>query len=119
MGSKKKIKAVLPPIASRIQAGPMVIPADDEVRLSFKYLSTANAKFSYGTKETGYFTALLERLREFCRLTHKQLMSTHRDVFRCHEHKWDGTSEPNGFGLKGQLADCKGWQFQISSNAHG
>ena len=38
---------------------------------------------------------------------------------RCHTHEWKATSEPSGFGLKGQLGQCEGWQFQISSNEHG
>ena len=48
-----------------------------------------------------------------------QMRTSHKDGLRCHHHEWIKTTEPKGFGLKGQLADCQGWQFQITSNEHG
>jgi len=47
------------------------------------------------------------------------MCTTYRNALRCHRHDWAQTTELNGFGLSGQLADCDGWQFQLTSNEHG
>ncbi len=87
--------------------------------MSFKHLDLTHGKFNVNGCDTGYFKKLLERFKIVCGLTHVQLQTTHREPLRCHPHEWTGTSEPFGFGIKGQLAECEGWQFQLSSNEHG
>jgi hypothetical protein len=94
-------------------------PKTAHVSLSFKYLQDNHAKFSFGNKEAPYFVKLLERLKNVCGLSWQEMRTTHRDPLRCHPHDWNVTTEPRGFGLTGQLADCQGWQFQISSNKYG
>jgi len=108
--------------ASNVQSKGAIQPSNlppAEVCFSFKHLQSGHGKFQFEDRATGYFVILLERLRDVCRLTSQQMRTTHRESLRCHDHKWSLTTEPNGFGLKGQLADCKGWQFQITSNEHG
>ena len=93
--------------------------APARVSFSFKHLQTNNCKFQYVHRETAYFAKLLDRLKHVCELTWQEMRTTHRESLRCHDHKWHETSEPNGFGLRGQLADCKGWQFELTANEYG
>ena len=116
VGNGKKIRASNVPLSGAIR--PSNLPPA-EVCFSFKHLQFGHCKFRFENRPTGYFLKLLDRLREVCRLTSQQMRTTHKEPLRCHDHDWLLTTEPNGFGLKGQLADCKGWQFQLSSNEHG
>ena len=116
VGNGKKIRASIVPSTGAIRS--LALPPA-EVCFSFKYLHSGHGKFRYEDRPTGYFLKLLERLREVCRLTSQQMFTTHKEPLRCHGHDWSMTTEPKGFGLKGQVADCKGWQFQLSSNEHG
>ena len=84
-----------------------------------KHLDLKHSKFSVKERESAYFLKLLERFKEVCSLTELQIKTSHNKAMRCHTHEWKATSEPSGFGLKGQLGQCEGWQFQISSNEHG
>jgi len=70
-------------------------------------------------RNTAYFAKLLDRLKLVSELTWQEMRTTHRESLRCHDHKWHETTEPNGFGLLGQLADCKGWQFELTANQYG
>ena len=113
---KNKIRAKLVEPATPIKAAAL---GDDCITLSFKHLRPSHHKFSYESKPSTYFSALLARLRELCSITHHELIGTHRKAFRHHAHNWRETSEPKGFCLGGQLDGIPGCQFQITSNAHG
>ncbi len=86
---------------------------------SFKYLRTDHSKFAFKDQTPAYFCKLLERLKDVCGLSWQEMRTTHAETLRCHDHDWRRTTEPTGFGLKGQLADCPGWQFSLTSNEHG
>ena len=89
------------------------------ISFSFSYLDTRQGKFAYDHKETVYFTKLLDRFKHLSGISSQEMRTTHSKGLRCPPHDWSTTSEPRGFGLKGQLADCEGIQFQVSSNEHG
>jgi hypothetical protein len=116
VNGKKHIRAIKLPEEGKIRESDIKL---FEVKISFKYLHTAHGKFQYDHEPTAYFLKLLARFRDVCQLTSMQMRTTHKEALRCHEHLWEKTTEPNGFGLKGQLAGCEGWQFQLSSNEHG
>ena len=112
----KGIKATLPVRKGEIRATPL---PDASIQFSFKYLQTGHRKFCYRERPVSYFLKLLDRFQEVSQLTIKQIRTTHRVGLRCHSHIWSDTTEKNGFGLKGELSDSEGWQFQLSSNEHG
>ena len=116
MSKGRSIKAT--ELANKTKITPTPIEPS-HVSLSFKYLECEHGKFHFKSKQPDYFIKLLERFRDVCRLTFLQMHTTHKDSLRCHSHDWIATTEKGGFKMKGQLADCLGWQFQISSNEHG
>ena len=118
MGKKKHKRQIQTGSLPNQQIIPSKLDAT-EVRFSFKYLDAGNSKFQFSTKEAAYFVTLIERMKEVSKLTPKQMWTTHKDSLRCHTHTWARTSEPKGFALKGDISDSEGWQFQLSSNAHG
>ena len=111
-----KIRPSLLPITTAIT--PTELPRG-RVSFSFKYLQTTHRKFQFSHKDSQYFCKLLDRLKHICELSWQEMRTTHKESLRCHDHRWHETTEPNGFGLKGQIADLQGWQFQLSSNEHG
>ena len=116
MRSRGKIKpsALAVPGAIRPTSLPPV-----RLSFSFKYLQFGHKKFQFENQTPAYFVKLLDRLKHICELSWLEMCTTHKESLKCHDHKWHMTSEPNGFGLKGQLADCKGWQFQLTANEYG
>lgn len=96
-----------------------VPPSPARISFSFRHLQTEHAKFRFSHRDSSYFCKLLDRLKHGCELSWQEMRTGHKDSVRCHDHKWDMTTEPGGFGLKGQLADCQGWQFAVSGNEHG
>ena len=96
-----------------------VLPSPVRISFSFRHLQTEHRKFQFSHRDSSYFCKLLDRLKHVCELSWQQMRTSHKDSVRCHDHKWHLTTEPDGFGLKGQLADCQGWQFAVSGNEHG
>ncbi|MGD0815928.1 MAG: hypothetical protein ABSA83_20235 [Verrucomicrobiota bacterium] len=116
MSKRGKIRPTLLRQPAAIKPTPLP-PA--RVSFSFKYLQADHGKFQFSHRDSPYFCKLLDRLKHVCELSWQEMRTSHKDSLRCHDHKWHETTEPKGFGLKGQLADCQGWQFALSSNEHG
>lgn len=89
------------------------------VSFSYKYLQTGHPKFSPEGRESTYFIALLERLRDVSSWTAQELMNNHSKTLRCHPIDWaDTTEECFGFAGEEQIVDTP-YQISLSSNEHG
>jgi hypothetical protein len=90
------------------------------VSFSFKYLVLAHEKFTFTGRDYNYLHAVFERMRLICGMTVDDMRIRNARSLRCHQIKWDDTSEPDGFAhLPEQLQDTCPFQFQFSSNEHG
>jgi len=119
MGKKRKSK--ITPFTNAIKSN-VVKPSelkDDTLKFSFKHLDFTNPKFHIKECKQAYFYVLIERLKHISGLRESELRNNHSDGLRSHPIKWDKTTEPKGFKLKGQLKDCIGWQFELTSNKYG
>lgn len=86
--------------------------------VSLRYLELSGP-FDTGACGAGYLPALLERLRDVCRMTAGEFRGAGR-ALRSHRIDWPGTSRPDGFGSVEQLLpDAVPWQFSLSANEHG
>ena len=86
--------------------------------VSFRYLALASP-FDTAGCGPGYLIALIERLRDVCRLTPDEFRVAGR-ALRSHEIAWSSSSRPDGFGLP-EVITASGvpWQFALSANEHG
>lgn len=89
------------------------------VKVSFKYLLSDNASYSYVNKKTGYFIKLVERLAAVCKMTCSELKYPKLRALRNHFINWADTTQQS-FGLpnEDQLVD-RPFQLGISANEHG
>jgi hypothetical protein len=116
-GKQKSTKTeVISPTSTHKQNG---FP-DDLIRFSFRHFST-NDKFCYPTNNLDtYYPSLLDRIKNISDIKLSEFRANKHKSLRCHTHKWDTTSEPEGYShLNAQLQDCEPWQFCLSANEHG
>lgn len=117
--SKKNIRSPqhLPPTRFRTAAAPL----HEYMSFSFKYLNLAHPKFSVQQKDTAYFLALQQRLKDLSGLTPSELRQPRNPkTLRVHSIDWDAVSEPN-FGMKEeeQIVGENAYQFALSANDYG
>jgi len=96
---------------------------DDLVRFSFKYFYDT-AKFGCHAVPEGmrepYWVAFMERLKAISSMTINEFRGGRGRALKIHTHKWDHTSEPDGFTqLNAQLRDYEPWQFCIDRSNYG
>jgi hypothetical protein len=97
-------------------------PPPRHIVFSFKYLTTANPKFTLDRAGEGYFETFIKRLKHVCALTATECRISHSGVLRSHPIRFANTSEPSGFGFTAmpeQLKEGEPFQFALTSNEHG
>lgn len=86
---------------------------------SFRYLDLNHKKFNYNDTNVVYFHKLIERLRDVSQIRVKEIGAKGKTL-RCHPIDWNDTTE-TCFGIPNEeeIVNDGGFQFAISSNAHG
>lgn len=94
-------------------------PGDGHVSFSWKFFDDQHAKFRINDRDADYFSALIARMREYCRLSAGELVrSNHRSV-RCNKIHFDKSTE-NGFGIPGEeLLVEHPFELLLTVNEHG
>lgn len=113
--SKIKKKPIID--SGHIKKSPLI--SDDNLRFSFKYLHLGN-KFNIEDCNYEYFYNFIIRLKAISCIKVNEFIHNRSDALRCHTHKWENTTEPNGFNnLPLHLQDYPGWQFSLSAAKYG
>jgi hypothetical protein len=95
--------------------------SDVFLRFSFRLLQS-NRKFGHehATDAPQYLHHLLRRLQAISAMRPKQFRSCKHNSLRAHLHRWQETTEPDGFAhLTAEWTRHEAWQFQLSANKHG
>jgi hypothetical protein len=99
---------------------PVETPRNGEVSFNFKRLYVKGDKFNYKGKDTSYFLALVERLRNLCSMSRMDLLANRSSSLRCHRIDFSESNvSEETFGILGEDIDNDAWQLGISANAHG
>jgi len=112
--NKGRMKAGKAP-PSRISPGER--PPDQSIKFSFKYLSTELPEFCLeGEFGQDWWSTLLDRMKEICRLTHIEFVQRTDGGLRAHPVDWQTTAFPSGFShLPEQVQEgCQPRQFALS-----
>jgi hypothetical protein len=114
------IKAKSPSSSGEIKP---IIPYDDLLQFSFKYLDHTSIKFNLSQRKLEYFTSLFDRFKGICSFTMREFTSNRSNSIRAHPITWENTSEPKGFIKFNQTfretANNSAYQFEVCLNKHG
>jgi hypothetical protein len=94
---------------------------DTLLKFSFKYLDLGHDKFTCYGKESGYFLAFIDRMKDlsFSLVSELKQSGRQRKGIRFHDIDWRDTSVA-GFGIPNEeMVVDKPWQFSISANEFG
>lgn len=94
------------------------------VKFSFKYFHTEHEKFypNSSCKENDYFLQLINILKTICELKMNEFLNPNgkNRILRAHSHKWNNTSEPNGYShINEEVVGDTGYQFSVKTNKYG
>lgn len=107
-----------PPAGTNLPRPGGPLPTRVTLAVSFRHLDSTDPFVTTGCGP-GYLIALLDRLRDICRMTADEFRLAGR-ALRSHQIRWDATSRPGGFGLPDVIARTGvPWQFGLSANEHG
>jgi hypothetical protein len=89
------------------------------VVFSFKYLSGDEDPFGFVHADKAWLQRLIERLREYSRLTREDLENpANKTAYRSHEIDWAKTARPGGFGIpKEAEIVSKPWQLGLGTSS--
>jgi hypothetical protein len=94
--------------------------ADPLLKFSFMHFDDKDSDLCPSECPPDYTHSLMRRLRALSQWTVKKFTGKYEKTIRNHNHDWDKTSRPGGFGsLKGEFRDLDGWQFCLEDGAHG
>lgn len=118
MGKKSKIRP-----SQILASSSLVVPTkvDDTQKVSFNFKRLhvkSCGKFNYQGRDANYFLKLIDRLKNLCDMTRKDLMLSHNKTLRCHSINFVETTE-NSFGNWSEDLDIEPWQFSLSRDEHG
>lgn len=91
----------------------------DNISFNFRRLKSEETKFHYTSKDSQYFLKLVDRLKNLCTYSKKELVSNTSKSLRCHKINFSdpGCSEKS-FGFLGDVDD-DAFQVEVSANEHG
>jgi hypothetical protein len=111
------IKKVKPQVVSEIKKS---APVDPELRFSFKFFDHMDPEMCPAMFGDGYTQTLMQRLRDLSTWTVRKFTGAPDKTLRNHTHDWTKTARPDGFSrLNAHFKAYEGWQFCLTSNAHG
>lgn len=91
----------------------------ENIIFSFRHVDFENKKFQMPENKPEYFTEVVNRFKEVCRLTLGQLTGKDARVFHCHAINWNTATESGFKNISTELQDAKDYQFSITKVKYG
>lgn len=91
----------------------------EKIIFSFSYVDFENKNFQMSDNKPEYFTEVINRFKEICRLTLDEFINKNARVFHCHSINWDTATESGFKTAPPELQDARDYQFSISKVKYG